>query len=31
MNYFVFKGVEGVVRGLEVIHLAEWCILTKLR
>jgi hypothetical protein len=32
INWCVFQklGVEGVVRGLEGIHLADRCILTKL-
>jgi hypothetical protein len=28
--YLNHSGVEGVVRGLEAIHLADRCILTKL-
>jgi len=28
--YTVYMGVEGAVRGLEGIHLADRCILTRL-
>jgi hypothetical protein len=30
-SVFIYEGVEGVVRGLEGIHLADRCVLTKLQ
>jgi hypothetical protein len=30
MMIIIIMGIEGVVRGLEGIHLADRCILTKL-